>query len=139
MSLIIYQNQDDGVSVVHPTGEVPIEELAARLGLSDYDIVQLDAIPSDRTFRNAWVKNGSAVAEDLSKSKEIGHELRRAKRAEEFAPYDELISKQIPGTDVDAAEASRASIRSRYATMQLSIDNAASTADIKIALSGDGS
>ena len=139
MSLIIYQNQDGGVSVVHPTGEVPIEELAARLGLSDYEIVPLDAIPSDRTFRNAWVKSGSAVAEDLSKSKEIGHELRRAKRAAEFAPYDELIFKQIPGTDVDAAEASRASIRSRYATMQTSIDNAASAADIKIALSGDES
>ncbi len=139
MSLIIYQNQDGGVSVVHPTGEVPIEELAAKLGLTDYEIVEDGAIPPDRTFRNAWVKNGSAVVEDLSKSKEIGHELRRAKRSEEFAPYDDLISKQIPGADIDAAEASRASIRSRYATIQLSIDNAASPADIKAALNGDES
>ena len=139
MSLIIYQNQDGGVSVVHPTGEVPIEELAAKLGLTDYEIIEDGAIPSDRTFRNAWVKNGSAVVEDLSKSKEIGHATRRAKRSEEFAPYDDLISKQIPGADGYSAEASRETIRSKYATMQTSIDNAASTADIKIALSGDES
>ena len=134
MSKIIFTNADGGVSVVHPTGEVPINELPAKLGLTDYEIVDDDAIPTDRTFRNAWVKSGTAINEDLTKCKEIAHETRRAKRDEEFRPHDELISKQIPGADTDAAEASRAAIRTKYATMQTEIDAATSTAEIKTAL-----
>jgi len=136
MSKIIYQNSDGTVSVVTPSGEVPIEDLPATLGLTDYEIVEDSVIPLDRTFRNAWVKTGATVVEDLTKSKEVGHELRRAARSEEFKPHDELISKQIPGADTDAAEAARATIRTKYTTMQTSIDNAATTADIKTALEG---
>ena len=134
MSKIIFTNSDGGVSVVHPTGEVPIDELPARLGLTDYEIVDDDVIPTDRTFRNAWVKSGSTVNEDLPKCKELAHERRRAAREEEFKPHDELISKQIPGADTDAAEASRAAIRTKYATMQTEIDAATTTAEIKTAL-----
>ena len=134
MSKIIYTNSDGGVSVVHPTGEVPINELPAKLGLTDYEIVDDDVIPTDRTFRNAWVKSGATVAEDLPKSKEIAHERRREARAEEFKPHDEVISKQIPGADATAAEAARAAIRTKYATMQTEIDAATSTAEIKTAL-----
>ena len=134
MSKIIFTNSEGGVSVVHPTGEVPISELPAKLGLTDYEIVDDDVIPTDRTFRNAWVKAGSAVAEDLPKSKEIAHERRRTARAEEFKPHDEVISKQIPGADATAAEASRAAIRTKYATMQTEIEAASTTAEIKTAL-----
>ena len=38
--------------------------------------------------------------------------------------------------DAEAAEASRATIRTKYATMQTSIENAVVTADIKTALDG---
>ena len=134
MSKIIFTNSDGGVSVVHPTGEVPINELPAKLGLTDYEIVDDDAIPTDRTFRNAWVKSGATISEDLPKCKEIAHGTRRAKREEELKPHDELISKQIPGADTDAAEASRAAIRTKYATMQTAIDAATTTAEIKTAL-----
>ena len=134
MSKIIYTNSDGTVAVVIPTGEVPIEDLPAKLGLTDYEIVEDDVIPSDRTFRNAWVKTGATVVEDLTKAKAVGHDLRRIKRAAEFAPHDELISKQIPGSDTDAAEAARATIRSKFATMQTSIDAATTTAEIKTAL-----
>ena len=134
MSKIIYTNSEGGVSVVHPTGEVPINELPAKLGLTDYEIVDDDVIPTDRTFRNAWVKSGATVVEDLPKSKEIAHERRREARAEEFKPHDEVIMKQIPGADATAAEAARAEIRTKYATMQTEIDAATSTAEIKTAL-----
>lgn len=134
MSKIIFTNSDGGVSVVHPTGEVPINELPAKLGLTDYEIVDDNVIPTDRTFRNAWVKSGATVSEDLPKCKEIAHDTRRAKREEEFKPHDDLIAKQIPGADTDAAEASRAAIRTKYATMQTAIDAATTTAEIKTAL-----
>ena len=134
MAKIIFTNSDGGVSVVHPTGEVPISELPAKLGLTDYEIVDDSVIPTDRTFRNAWVKSGATVSEDLPKCKEIAHGTRRAKRDEEFKPHDDLIAKQIPGADTDAAEASRAAIRTKYATMQTAIDAATTTAEIKTAL-----
>ena len=135
MSKIIYTNPDNGiVIVVHPTGATPIEDLPAKRGLTDYEIVDDDVIPTDRTFRNAWVKSGATIVEDLPKSKEIAHERRRAAREEEFRPYDEVISKQIPGADATAAEASRAAIRTKYETMQTEIDAATTTAEIKTAL-----
>lgn len=137
MSKIIYIDPEENIlAVVHPTGEVPIDELAKTVvpeGVS-YEIVADDAIPSDRTFRNAWVSAGSVISEDLSKAKEIAHESRRQKRAEEFAPHDDVVAKQIPGADTDAAEAARADIRTKYATMQTEIDAATTTAEIKTAL-----
>ena len=137
MSKIVFIDPEENIlAVVHPTGEVPIEELAQRVvpaGVS-YQIVDDDTIPSDRTFRDAWVNNGSTVSEDLEKSKQIGHQYRRDKRAKEFAPHDEVIAKQVPGADADAAEAARADIRAKYATMQTEIDAATTTAEIKTAL-----
>ena len=59
---------------------------------------------------------------NIEKAKGIAHEIRRAKRAEEFAPYDEVIMKQIPDVDATEAEASRQAIRDKYATIQTNID-----------------
>lgn len=53
--LIIYQTKT-GVAIIHPTGELSIEEVAAKnvpAGVR-YKIVKDSDIPSDRTFRNAW-------------------------------------------------------------------------------------
>ena len=65
------------------------------------------------------------IVTNLTKAKTIAHDMRRAKRAEEFEPHDEVISKQIPGADADAAETARAAIRTKYETVQTDIDAAA--------------
>ena len=65
---------------------------------------------------------------DMTKAKEIAHDKRRAARSAEFAPHDEVIMKQIPGVDVQAAEAARQVIRDKYAALQAQMD-AAQTAD----------
>ena len=44
---------------------------------------------------------------NIEKAKGIAHEIRRTKRAEEFAPYDEVIMKQIPDANATEEEASR--------------------------------
>jgi len=52
---IIYQTET-GVAIITPTGELSIEEVAAKdvpAGVA-YRIVNDDEVPSDRTFRNAW-------------------------------------------------------------------------------------
>jgi hypothetical protein len=71
---------------------------------------------------------------NLDKAKAIGHDMRRAARAEEFAPHDKIIAAQIPGQSAIDAEAARAAIRAKYATMQTEIDAAASPDEIKAAL-----
>lgn len=133
---IIYQNQEGGVSVVIPTGELSIEEVAAKdvpPGVA-YEIVEDDAIPSDRTFRGAWVMGDCCINHDLDKCKAIGHNMRRAARAVEFAPHDDIIAKQIPGTDATVAEAARQAIRDKYSAIQDAIDVAATPDEIKTAL-----
>lgn len=53
---IIFPNESGGVSVIIPTGEIPIEDVAQKdvpAGVP-YLIATTDDIPSDRTFRNAW-------------------------------------------------------------------------------------
>ena len=135
---IIFQNAEGGVSVIIPTGELPIEEVAAKdvpEGVA-YEIVEDDAIPADRFFRNAWIMGDCCIEHDLEQCKDIAHNRRRAARAEEFAPHDELIAKQIPGVSATEAEAARQAIRDKYATIQAEIDAAEDPAAIKAALEG---
>jgi hypothetical protein len=65
---------------------------------------------------------------NLNKAKAIAHDARRVARATEFAPYDEVIMKQIPGNDAAAAEGERQKIRDKYAVIQVQMD-AAQTPD----------
>ena len=71
---------------------------------------------------------------NLDKAKAIAHDKRRAARAEEFKPHDEVIMKQIPGNDAAAVEAARQEIRDKYADMQVAIDAAESADELKVIL-----
>lgn len=71
------------------------------------------------------------IVVNLDKAKAIGHEMRRAKRAEEFAPLD--VKATIPA-EAAAAEAARQAIRDKYAAIQQNIDAADSPEAIKAAL-----
>ena len=76
---IIYQTAT-GVAIIHPTGELSIEEVAKKdvpAGVA-YKIVNDDEVPSDRTFRNA-LKYDLTV--DMTKAQAITKERLRAERA----------------------------------------------------------
>ena len=73
---------------------------------------------------------------NIDKAKAVAHDMRRAARAEEFKPHDEVIMKQIPGVDAQASEAARQAIRDKYAAIQTQIDAAATPEEIKAALGG---
>jgi hypothetical protein len=55
---IIYPTDDGGVAIVIPAPEcgLTIEQIAVKdvPAGKPYQIVSVDDIPSDRTFRNAW-------------------------------------------------------------------------------------
>ena len=132
-SRIIFQNESGGVSVIVPTGSVELALKDVPEGVP-YEIVDAADIPSDRTFRNAWVIGNGCIEHDLDQCRDIGHDIRRTMRAEEFQPFDEIIAKQIPGADAAEAEAARAQIRDKYADIQLAINTAADPDAIKLAL-----
>jgi hypothetical protein len=76
---IIYPTET-GVAIIHPTGELSIEECAAKdvpAGVA-YKIVNDDEVPSDRTFRNA-LKYDLTV--DMLKAQGITKERLRQERA----------------------------------------------------------
>jgi hypothetical protein len=64
------------------------------------------------------------ITVNIDKAKVIAHVIRRDARAYEFLPHDELIAKQIPGADTQAAEAQRQQIREKYTVIQQQVDAA---------------
>ena len=68
---------------------------------------------------------------NIDKAKAIGHDMRRAARAEEFKPLD--VKATIP-SEAEAAEAARQFVREKYADIQTKIDAAATPEEIKEAL-----
>jgi hypothetical protein len=133
MNRIIYQTPEGGVAVIIPAESVEAALKDVPEGVP-YEIVDASEVPADRTFRGAWVMGDCCIDHDLDRCRAIGHDIRRAKRAEEFAPHDEVIAKQIPGADAAAAEAARQVVRDKYAEVQDAIDAAADPFEIKVAL-----
>jgi len=77
---IIYQTEE-GLAVLIPTGELPIEDVARKdvpAGV-DYWIVEDSEVPSDRTFRNAWELDANIGTPD---GQGIGAEAWFAEQAE---------------------------------------------------------
>ena len=137
MTKILIWNDKSGNMIYTVPGKGKTPEQAASKCLpsgTSYSTVEHTVLPTDKTFRSAWERSGTTVNINLTKAKAQGHVLRREKRAEEFIPHDDIIAKQIPGSDTSAAETARAAIRTKYATMQTNIDNATDVAGIKSAL-----
>lgn len=139
---IVYTRPDGGVSVVIPTGEVDIDTLMRKVVPADATGVRkcTTADLPDRVFREAWDDSNpeNFVGVNLVKAKEIAHGKRRAKRAEEFAPHDEVIAKQIPGKDANAAETARQAIRDADAITQANIDKAKDEAGLRKEMKAKG-
>ena len=138
MKRIIYQSESGGVAVIIPTESVDLALKDVPEGVP-YEIVDAADIPSDRFFRGAWVMGECCIEHDLDKCKALGHDLRRIQRNAEFAPFDEIIAKQIPGADALAAEEARQAIREKYALIQDAIDIAEDPDTIKLALEANQS
>ena len=70
---IIYKNIDNSVGVLIPTDEAlsfaTIEQIAEKDVPKDlpYKVVSVDDIPTDRTYRNAWVWDDTIVPDGFGK------------------------------------------------------------------------
>ena len=71
---IIYETVDGVVVLIpSPNTKLTLEEIQAKdvpAGIAS-DIVDVSVIPTDRTFRGAWEKNGKSVGVSMSKARAI--------------------------------------------------------------------
>jgi hypothetical protein len=118
---IIYQNSEGGVSVIIPTGEVPIEDVIAKdvpAGV-EYSVVDENDLPSDRYFREAWRATDGGVEIDIEAAKGIQRDKWREARAPKFAALDvELIRamEQEDTVQLSAIAAKKQELRDVTAT-----------------------
>lgn len=132
---IIWLRPDGGIAITHVVNKNEnlkkhAVELQRRKDVPRDWIVKATGItlPVDRLFRNAWRISDQEIKVALMEAKKIAHSRRRSKRSVAFAPYDEIVAKQIPGTGLEAAETERQKIRGVDAVNQSSL-NAASNED----------
>ena len=94
MSKIIYTNSDGTVSIIHPIGDINNAIKAVPSGLS-YEIVEDSAIPSDRSFRNAWKQNSKTIETDMTKAREIHKTNIRNARTPKLTELDVEFQKAL--------------------------------------------
>ena len=94
---IIYTNDEGGISIIVPAGEIGdcIKDVPSGKA---YEIVDASRVPSDRSFRNAWKHQDGAISVDMPKAVEIQKERLRAERAPLLAAlYVEMIKSLETG------------------------------------------
>lgn len=110
MKKIIYTRPDGGLSVVHPVintiGEkIVLDDEGNERPFTEQDaleralkalppdavnpqMIDAEAIPADRTFREAWTHGGDRVNHDMARCREIWKNQLRVARAPKLAALD---------------------------------------------------
>lgn len=110
---ILIKNPDGTVGIMHPILDcgLSLEQIIARdvpAGVP-YEIVDDSAIPTDRTFRNAW-KHDLKV--DIAKAQEIAKERLRVERAPLLSDLDvEFFKAFETGADTSEVMAEKQRLR----------------------------
>lgn len=139
--VIVVQREDNSVSVIYTgASRLTTDQIVARHFENSsevYQVVDSSVLPTQSMLFDAWVydeTNGAVV--DISRAKNVAHNIRRYYRTEEMQPYDDIIAKQIPGENADDAEAQRALIRTKYATKQTEIDACTTVEQLQTIIEG---
>jgi len=129
MSRIIYTKSDGTVSIITPAGDVNDAIKDVPSGLS-YEIVEDSAIPTDRSFRNAWKQNSKTIETDMTKAKEIHKTNIRTAREPKLAELDIEFQRALE-TSADTSTIIAKKQTLRDAPSASGISTAASEADLK--------
>jgi hypothetical protein len=126
---IIFTNENGGVSVCIPTGEISIEAVKAKDTPTGSIIVDQATLPnSDNDFFDAWELSGSTVSVNLSKAKEITRKRLRAEREPLLQAQDVLFQRALE-TSADTTVIVAEKQRLRDITNQ--VDSATTTAQLR--------
>jgi len=147
MKMIIYNDPETGILVetfpclneINPATDKPftVQEIADKDipdGVS-YSIVEDSTIPTDQSFRDAWVgvgigTTGATITEDITKAKEIHIKQIRLARASKFTDLDiEYQRATETSADTSAIVAKKQALRD--APSASGIATAANTVELK--------
>jgi hypothetical protein len=93
--VIVFTNNNGGVSVCVPTGELPIEQVKVKDTPDGSIIVNTSDLPTDNEFFNAWELNGSTVTVNRTKAVEITKKRLRTEREPLLAAQDVLFQRAL--------------------------------------------
>lgn len=125
--VIIYSNPDGSVSVVYPTGEVPLDIVWQKDVPANAVTVMRSLkskIPQDRYFRDAWKQNLENIEIDMEKAKIIQMNHIRKFRDKELTKLDVEWTKkaaQKKNQEAEAVETQRQILRDLPTTFDLSV------------------
>jgi len=110
---IIFTNDNGGVSVCIPTGEISIEAVQAKDTPSHSIIVQMSELPNQHNdFFDAWELVGGKVTVSLDKAKELTKKRLRAEREPLLAAQDVAFQRALEaGSDTSAIVAEKNRLR----------------------------
>ena len=92
---IIFTNNNGGVSVCIPTGEISIEAVQAKDTPDGSLIVNTSDLPTDNDFFDAWELADGVVTVSLSKAKEITKKRLRSEREPLLAAQDVAFQRAL--------------------------------------------
>ena len=109
--VIIFTNDNGGVSVCIPTGELPIEQVQAKDTPAGSIIVDVSSLPNNDFF-DAWELANGVVTVSLAKAKELTKKRLRAERTPLLAAQDVAFQRAIEeGKDTTAIVAEKQRLR----------------------------
>lgn len=127
--VIIFTNENGGVSICSPTGEMSIEAVKAKDTPNESIIVNRDTLPNDDyDFFNAWELSGSTVSVNITKAKEITRKRLRAERQPLLDAQDVLFQRALE-TSADTTAIVAEKQRLRDITNQ--VDSATTTTQLR--------
>jgi hypothetical protein len=140
MKKIIFTRSDGGISVVHPvrntlgetlTTDAEIEQRAwgkVPDNAINPQFVEETAIPSDRTFRNAWVVEAGNVIVDIGKAKSLTKDRLRAERKPLLEAQDVMLQRAL---ETGASTAAIVSEKQRLRDITKQVDALTSLDELK--------
>ena len=129
MQVIIFTNDNGGVSVCVPTGELDIQAVKAKDTPSHSIIVDSSVLPEeDNDFFDAWELSGKTVSVNLDKAKAITKDRLRAERAPLLEAQDVLFQRaQESNADTTAIVAEK----NRLRNITNGVDTCTTTAELR--------
>lgn len=114
-NVIIFTNENGGVSVCIPTGELPIEVVQSKdiPGNVQSYIVAASSLPEDdNDFFDAWEQTKGIVTVNIAKAREVTKRRLRAEREPLLAAQDVAFQRAIEeGADTSAIVAEKKRLR----------------------------
>ena len=95
MSKIIYTQSNGIIAVIHPISGNANDAIKDVPDGVAYEIVEDSVIPTDRTFRDAWIQDSKTIKTDMAKAKEIHKTNIRNARAPNLADLDVEFQKAL--------------------------------------------